>query len=459
MNDDRIKILKDKEPSNGPYVLYHMALSPRVENNEALAFAIKKANSLEKKLIVSSSLKKKAGFSKHQKFEIEGLKEVFKDLKKIKIKHLLFKGDIESIPKKFTKDVCALIVEKAFLKEDQSKQKKLIKKTDCPVWEVDNNLVVPVDTTSDKREYAARTIRPKITKKYSEYLTLTKLPKLENSSLKSKVKSDLDLSLKTESLLEKIGHRKKQSKESFKFKGGYKEAKKTLTSFIRSHLDDYADKRMEVFDSSGHSDLSPYLRYGHISPVEVIKKVEDARSGNHKGRKAFVEELLVRRELAFNFVHFEKNYDSFNCLPDWAKESLEKHDSDERDPKYTKSEFENAKTDDDLWNACMNTMKNNGYLHNALRMYWGKKVLEWSSSSSYGYKILIELNNKYFLDGRDPNSYANTLWCFGLHDRAWGESDIYGKVRKYSKSNAVKKLGGKEGLQKFIKQSTEGTQS
>ncbi len=147
----------------------------------------------------------------------------------------------------------------------------------------------------------------------------------------------------------------------------------------------------------------------------------------------------MRRELAVNFVYFTPNYDSYSCLPDWARKTLAEHKDDEREHCYTRGELETARTHDRYWNAAMRELRYTGYMHNYMRMYWGKKILEWTGTPSYAYKVALELNNKYFLDGRDPNSFANVAWIFGLHDRPWGRRDVFGTVRYMSAAGLERK--------------------
>ena len=171
------------------------------------------------------------------------------------------------------------------------------------------------------------------------------------------------------------------------------------------------------------------MHFGQISPVEIALKINRAKSGSKSDKEAFLEELIVRRELAINFVYFEPDYDSYSCLPQWAKTTLQEHKNDKRPYIYTRKQLENSETHDDAWNAAMTEMRQTGYMHNYMRMYWGKKILEWTNTPRYGYATILHLNNKYFLDGRDPNSYANVAWVFGLHDRPWKERSVFGKVR------------------------------
>jgi deoxyribodipyrimidine photo-lyase len=155
-------------------------------------------------------------------------------------------------------------------------------------------------------------------------------------------------------------------------------------------------------------------------------------------RDAFLEELLVRRSLAYNYVWYEDNYDSYEGLPDWSKKTLAEHKSDEREHVYSIEQLEAAETHDEYWNAAMREMRTTGYMHNYMRMYWGKKILEWSKDPKEAYERVLAINNAYFLDGRDANSYANVSWIFGLHDRPWTEREVFGKVR-YMNANGLKR--------------------
>ena len=213
-----------------------------------------------------------------------------------------------------------------------------------------------------------------------------------------------------------------------RFGPGTEAARRRLSGFLRSGLPGYASARNDP-SSPQASELSPYLHFGQISPVEVAYKTQRASGAAEEDKEAFLEELVVRRELACNFVHYTDDYDKFSCLPNWARETLADHKDDKRPQRYTRSELEKADTHDRYWNAAMKEMLTTGYMHNYLRMYWGKKILEWCNTPEYAYQTALYLNNKYFLDGRDASSYSNVAWLFGLHDQAWAERKIFGKVR------------------------------
>ena len=186
--------------------------------------------------------------------------------------------------------------------------------------------------------------------------------------------------------------------------------------------------------------LSPYLHFGQISPVEIALRVRRASAGSARDRAAYLEELIVRRELAVNFVHFNDRYDRYDSLPAWARATLEAHRRDPREHRYSRSQLEAAQTEDRYWNAAMREMRHTGYMHNRMRMYWGKKILEWSPTPEAAYATVLHLNNRYFLDGRDANSYANVAWIFGLHDRPWPERPVFGKVRSMTAGGLERKF-------------------
>ena len=183
--------------------------------------------------------------------------------------------------------------------------------------------------------------------------------------------------------------------------------------------------------------------------MEIGLKVCAASGGRDADRDSYLEELIVRRELAANFVHFQPDYGSYSCLPEWARKTLEEHRDDPREHVYTKSEMEKAQTHDRYWNAAMREMVHTGFMHNYMRMYWGKKILEWCRTPEYAFRTALELNNRYFLDGRDMSSYANVAWCFGLHDRGWTEREIFGKVR-YMNDRGLERKFDMEGYRKRV---------
>lgn len=219
------------------------------------------------------------------------------------------------------------------------------------------------------------------------------------------------------------------------FIGGEEEAIKRLNFFIKNNLKNYSKSSPE---NSFSSRLSPYLHFGQISPTYIYNKIIRVK-GFKEQKENFLEQLLIRRELSFNFVYYNKNYNKWEGITyPWAYNSLFLHKDDKREYIYTKNELENSKTHDLFWNAAQKEMVYTGFMNSYMRMYWAKKIIEWTLSPKEAYKIIIYFNNKYLYDGRDPNSYAGVAWCFGKHDRAWKERNIFGKIR-YMNENGLKR--------------------
>jgi deoxyribodipyrimidine photo-lyase len=304
------------------------------------------------------------------------------------------------------------------------------------VVQVESDVVVPVEEASDKQEFAARTIRPKIHKLLGRYLTPLRSSKCMHASLSLDVAGDIDLN----NLEGAIAGLKidRSVGRSAQFVGGYREARKKLRAFIRDRLADYPQGRREP-SVTGTSLLAPYLHFGQISPVEIALAVRKA-GARTEATEEFLEELIVRRELAINYIHYQPAYDSFAGLPAWARQTLEKHKADKRAYVYTRKELETAHTHDPYWNAAQLEMTRTGYMHNMMRMYWGKKILEWKMTPQEAFDDALYLNNKYFLCGRDPASFANVGWLFGLHDRPWATRPIFGTIRYMNAAGLERKF-------------------
>jgi deoxyribodipyrimidine photo-lyase len=223
-----------------------------------------------------------------------------------------------------------------------------------------------------------------------------------------------------------------------KFAGGEIEAQRRLGEFIRDKLRGYDDGRNEP-SADGTSTLSPYLHFGQISPVDIALRVGEAEVPL-VDRDAYLEELIVRRELGMNFVHYTPAYDSYDSVPRWARQTLKAHGKDKREYAYSRAQLESADTHDPYWNAAQREMLLSGFMHNYMRMYWGKKVLEWKRTPQEAFEDLLYLNNRYFICGRDPVSYSNVAWIFGLHDRPWQERKIFGTVRYMNAAGLERKF-------------------
>lgn len=427
----------------GDYIVYWMEQSVRSEFNHALEYAILKANELKKSLVVFYALPftyPGANYRQY-KFLLEGLFDLSSRLNQRGIKLIVKIGQPDLLVKKFCQEfkVVMLITDRGYLNIGRKWRVEVRKAISVRMIEIESDVVVPVELVSDKEEFAARTIRPKILK-YRELF----LRPLKQNIL---VKQTTGLKFKNELVLDSLDEVMKllkydESVGEGLFKGGRSEAVKHLKDFINKK--GYAEKRNQP-NNQALSNMSPYLRHGHISPVEIALRVKSAlKKGQFLGQdaEAFLEEMIVRRELSANFCHFNHHYNSYQkALPVWAKTSLAEHAADKREYIYTRDQFEAAATHDEIWNACQNEMVITGKMHGYMRMYWGKKILEWSVDPQAGFDTAIYLNDKYELDGYDPNGYTGVAWCFGKHDRPWGpERAIFGLVRYMNDAGIKRKI-------------------
>lgn len=421
---ERITPLNGLEVRRGRYVLYWMQAAQRVDYNHALEYAIDRANRLEVPVVVAFGLT--ADFpeanARHYHFMLAGLDEVRRELASRGILMVLRAGSPPQCIAGLADDACLVVVDAGYLKVQRQWRVEVAQTIRCRLEEVETNLIVPVEEAADAENFSAGTFRPRIGRKLDTYLVELRKQKPRHDALGLKLDSlDLDdigqvlRDLKVDTSVGPVAG----------FKGGAREAKRRLNAFIRSKLDDYAERRNDP-NLDNTSNLGPYLHFGQISPLYVALRVRRVGGG---GADAFLEELVVRRELSFNFVRYNRQYDDFECLPPWAKRTLNFHASDKREYLYDLEEFETARTHDPYWNAAQKQMVLTGKMHGYMRMYWGKKILEWTPSPRKGFEIALYLNNKYELDGRDPNGFAGVAWCFGKHDRAWAERSVFGKVR------------------------------
>jgi deoxyribodipyrimidine photo-lyase len=316
----------------------------------------------------------------------------------------------------------------------------------CPLVQVETDVVVPIETVSKKEEYAAATIRSKIHKHLETFLVSLPSEPLHRTSLKYHFESfDLSNVSSVVSALP-LNH---LVKPSSRFHGGTAHALRFLRRFIQQKLPLFSELRNDP-SKDYCSDMSPYLHFGQISPVSIALKLRTIDDSN---TDSYLEELIVRRELSMNYVYYNSEYDSFNGLPSWAKTTLLRHAKDSREYIYSRDELEQAQTHDSFWNAAQLEMMQTGKMQGYMRMYWGKKILEWTRSPQDAFQIAVWLNNKYELDGRDPNGFAGVAWCFGKHDRAWQERPIFGKVRYMNAAGLTRKFDMQVYIEKLKKTS------
>ena len=437
---DRIRMLNDAAVNTaGQFVLYWMQQSQREAHNPALEYAIERGNELDKPVLCAFGVDDTYPDAnlRHFAFMLEGLAETASSLAGRGIKLVGRFGSPPEVVADLAADAALVVCDRGYLRHQRRWRSQLAGECGVAVGEIEGDVVVPIEVVSGKQEWAARTIRSKINRHRDDFVRALRRTKPGKSSLPLHVSGDVDLN-DPHSVLEKLDI-DRSVPESARFEAGTRAARAALTRFLRQDLEGYADARNDPAAPQA-SRLSPYLHFGQISPVEIVWKVSRANSGTEDDKEAFLEELIVRRELAMNFVYFCRDYDSYACLPDWAAKTLAAHRDDDRPVHYTRQQLEDAGTHDSYWNAAMQEMRKTGYMHNYMRMYWGKKIIEWTNTPEYAYSTTLYLNNKYFLDGRDANSYTNVAWLFGLHDRAWAERDVFGKVRYMNASGLESKF-------------------
>jgi deoxyribodipyrimidine photo-lyase len=376
--------------------------------------------------------------SRHYTFMLEGLCELSQLCKEQGLPFYIYNGEPFDVVTKLTRHAACLITDRGYLRIQRDWRKRIAGVLDCAMIEVETDAVVPIETVSDHEEYAARTIRPKINRLLDQFLTDSPRPELHDKKLDAKIPRAVDISASRIDDLIQIMPFPKYPAEVVNMKGGTSIAKEKLNSFILHKLAKYAEDRNKPF-LDATSGLSPYLHFGQISPVYMANQILLSKV-DLNSKSVFLEELIVRRELSLNFCWYNQSYDTFDCLPTWARATLMEHSGDHRTITYSYEKLENADTHDPYWNAAQQEMVNTGIMHNYMRMYWGKKILEWIPDPINAYEFALYMNNKYQLDGRDPNSYAGVAWCFGKHDRPWSTRPIFGTVRSMTSAGLERKF-------------------
>lgn len=429
--DGRIRVLNSHPTqTSGSYVLYWMQAAQRVSDNPALTFATERANALGKPLVVVFCVMPHfpEASLRHFTFVLEGLTETFEALRGLGALALLRVGQGAKQVSELGREACEVVCDRGYLSVLRSGYAELVKTLNCRLTQIEGEAVVPVEAASTKSEYAARTIRPRITRHLNEYLREVPTPTVQTSPAELRLDTRSGSLEDISGFLKELGVDNRVRPVSEHFQGGPGRAKKLFADFLAHRVGEYNDSRNQP-QLDGTSLMSPYLHYGMISPVALALKVLNASSKDDPQAESYLEELVIRRGLSQNFCHFNQQYDHYRILPDWARKTLGEHQDDPRPHLYSPEQLEAAATHDPYWNASQVEMVETGYMHNYMRMYWGKKILEWSESPEVAYDTTLRLNNRYFLDGRDPVSFANVAWIFGLHDRAWQERAIYGKIR------------------------------
>jgi deoxyribodipyrimidine photo-lyase len=438
IHPSRIQPLNSRSIQDGRYVLYWMQASQRVECNHALEYAVGEANGRNLPVVVIFGLTEQFPEAnlRHYAFMLEGLEEVRRGLYNRGIRFALLRRSPELAATAMAEEAALVVADRGYLRIQRQWRNHVAKNAPCAVVQVESEAVVPVETASPKEEYTAGTLRPKLQRILEGYLVPLKERTVRKDSLSLRLDTDAEGDLTA--LLKKMKIDRSVSPVKI-FRGGTARASALLEEFVAKKIRHYDEFRNDPgLDYCSH--LSPYLHFGQISPLAVALRVSGERSVPAAARESFLEELIVRRELSMNFVFYNDRYDEYECLPDWARKTLAEHEKDRREYIYGPEEWERAETHDPYWNAAQREMMITGKMQNYMRMYWGKKILEWSRTPAEAFRTAITLNNRYELDGRDPNGFAGVAWCFGKHDRAWSERKVFGKIRYMNDAGLKRKF-------------------
>lgn len=424
---ERLSELNTAPEQAGDYVLYWMQQSQRAAFNPALEVAIAAANRLRLPLVVGFGLLDSLPHARarHYAFMLQGLAETAAALRERGIAFVIRRGSPDEVILGLAPRAALIVCDRGYLRAQRQWRKNVAQAAGRRVLQVEGDVVVPVALASDKQEIGARSLRPRIARLRERFLAPLRRgrPLIEARRLRLASDVDLDTPAQTLQSLRIDG----SVAPVAGFAGGQVAARRRLKEFVARGLSRYVAARALPGEPQV-SMLSPYLHFGQISPVEIALAVRGADAPS-ADRDSYLEELIVRRELAANFVLSNDRYDRYESLPGWAQRTLARHAQDARSHTYDFEQLAAARTHDPYWNAAMQEMRLTGFMHNYMRMYWGKKVLEWSPTPQEGHATLLRLNNSYFLDGRDASSYANVGWVFGLHDRPWPERPVFGNVR------------------------------
>ena len=426
---------------DGACVVFWMQRAQRGIDNPALDVAVEAANYLGKAAVVFFApvpFYTHANL-RHYRFLNEGIPDIAAALAKRNIGFVLRRYPDHSLVKFCGEADAALVVgDENPLREPEGWRQSAAKKLRVPLWTVDADVIVPAKLLG-KAQYSAHIIRPRLQAQLKTYLVASKNPQAhvpwnKPDGLQSlHPQSDITEGWKLDRNVSPVSD----------WRGGSVEALRLLTEFVDHKLTRYGTRRNHP-ETDHTSRLSPYLHFGHISPITVALAVQKSDAPN-ADKDAFLNQIITWRELSVNLVRSHPDYDNFECAEPWAHRTLAKHARDYHPVLYPERELENAETHDELWNAAQMQMVNTGWMHNYLRMYWAKKILEWSRTPAEAHRTAVWLNDKYELDGRDPNGYAGIAWAIvGKFDRPWFERPIFGQIRYMSGASTGKKFDSKK---------------
>jgi len=433
---ERIKNLNTIALQPGP-LIYWMSRDQRVHNNWALLYAQQLAFERKVPFAVVFTLVPQFldATIRQYDFMVRGLQEIDKTLSHYGIPFILLIGSPPRSLHKFIHEnsIGGVVADFSPLRIHRSWKSALVKSEKIPIYEVDAHNIVPCWEASQKLEYGAYTLRPKIHRVLNRFMDdFPSLKKHPYPWTKRVVSIDFKKayqSFRVDRSVPPVGW----------LAPGERAAQNVMKIFIKERLGRFHSHRNDP-TMNYQSDLSPYLHFGHISAQRIALEVRKMRNASESS-DAFLEELIIRKELSDNYCFYNDHYDSMKGFPVWAQKTLAIHQSDKREYLYTAEQFEHARTHDPLWNAAQHEMVHTGKMHGYMRMYWAKKILEWTRTTEEALWTAIYLNDTYELDGRDPNGYAGIAWSIGgVHDRAWGERPIFGKIRYMSADGCKRKF-------------------
>ncbi|MGB5884463.1 MAG: deoxyribodipyrimidine photo-lyase [Desulfobulbales bacterium] len=436
----RVRLLKEGKDTGGP-VVYWMTREQRVADNWALLQAQNFAMKHKRPLVVVFCLVPDypGANIRHYGFMLKGLQEVEHNLQKLEIPFILLPGNTPETLARYLKKIKGAFLVTDFdpLRIKRFWQNDVAASMEGSFYVVDGHNIVPCWHASPKQEYGAYTLRPKLKKLLPGFLC--DFPAIVSHSVGSKKISAAPVDW--QKMYRYV--RDHSVQEVDWLMPGETAARVSAERFVKEGLQKYIQNRNDP-NLDGQSNISPYLHFGHVAPQRVALLVNGSKI-YAEAKEAFLEELIIRRELADNFCYYNENYDRFEGFPNWARKTLDEHRADKREYQYSRETFERGKTHDELWNAAQHQMVEWGKMHGYLRMYWAKKILEWSASPEQALKTALCLNDRYELDGRDPNGYTGIAWSMGgVHDRAWKERTVLGKVRYMSYAGCARKFDVKQ---------------
>jgi deoxyribodipyrimidine photo-lyase len=449
LHDPRIRVRRDGAPApEGRCVIYWMQRAQRGVDNPALNAAIDAANALGLPVAVFFGLHPHYPHAnlRHYSFLVDGIAET-RD--RVEARHCAFV--FRPYPNhdliKFCREVKAALVigDENPMREPESWRESATRKLHVPFWTVDADVIVP-QKFFPKEEYAARTIRPKIHRLLPVFFHPLANPRVRHKwEPKDRPASQ---PIDPRQLLADLPLNRSTSPVS-DYRGGTKEGQRRLRIFIKKRLVNYDTGRNHP-DQSWTSEVSAYLHFGHLGPQTIAVAVREA-DAPQAAKDAYLEELIVRREVAINFVARNPQYDQLAGCPEWGRKTLAEHARDPRPELYREGQLEAAETADPLWNASQKEMVLTGRMHGYLRMYWAKKILEWTATPEEAFEIAVRLNDRYELDGRDPNGYTGVAWAIGgKHDRPWApKRPVFGLIRYMSAAGCARKFDVKAYIQRI----------